>query len=372
MASTLWLLRRNAYPRFLGYYAAAVSASAPRNRARQRVSRLCESGADARTVRLDLLKEIDKVVDFDAFAWLLTDPETSVGSSPLADVPCLPELPRLIRLKYATRLNRWTTLATPVALLSVASGGDLSRSLLWRELLCRYDVGDIASSVYRDRYGCWGFLDLWRTNGRFTSSEAAFLADIATPVTTALRRAQANTFVAERRPRPRGPVVLLLSPDLDVRAQTPETGEYLRALVPPDGEQEPVPAAAYNVAAQLVATEAGIDSNPPSARVHLSGGLWLSLRAARIGDPGNGNQRDIAVSVEETAPDERAALFARAHGLSPRETELLLALASGGDTRQLARQLFVSEHTVQDHLRLIFTKTGARSRTALLARALGT
>ena len=349
-----------------------MTPSAPRSRARQRVVRLCESGADARTLRLNLLEEIGKVVDFDAYAWLLTDPETSVGASPLADVPCLPELPRLIRLKYLTRLNRWTALTTPVALLSLASGGDLSRSPLWRELLRRYDVGDIASSVYRDRYGWWGFLDLWRINDRFTSAEAAFLAGIAAPVTTALRRAQANTFAPEHRPRPRGPVVLLLSPDLDVRAQTPETEDYLRTLVPPDGEQAPVPAAAYNVAAQLVATEADIDDNPPSARVHLSGGLWLTLRAARIGDLGNGNQRDIAVSVEESAPDERAALFARAHGLSPRETQLLLVLASGGDTRQLARQLFLSEHTVQDHLRWIFTKTGTRSRTALLARALGT
>ena len=36
------------------------------------------------------------MVKFDAYAWLLTDPETEVGSAPLADVPCLPELPRLI------------------------------------------------------------------------------------------------------------------------------------------------------------------------------------------------------------------------------------------------------------------------------------
>jgi hypothetical protein len=38
------------------------------------------------------LKELRQTVPFDAYAWLLTDPETSVGSSPLADVPCLPEL----------------------------------------------------------------------------------------------------------------------------------------------------------------------------------------------------------------------------------------------------------------------------------------
>lgn len=35
-------------------------------------------------------------------------PGNYVGSSPLADVSCLPELPTLIRLKYRTEMNRWT------------------------------------------------------------------------------------------------------------------------------------------------------------------------------------------------------------------------------------------------------------------------
>jgi hypothetical protein len=55
--------------------------------------RICGSAGDARTLRLQLVAEIRQVVGFEAYAWLLTDPETSVGSSPLADVPCLPELP---------------------------------------------------------------------------------------------------------------------------------------------------------------------------------------------------------------------------------------------------------------------------------------
>jgi DNA-binding CsgD family transcriptional regulator len=82
--------------------------------------------------------------------------------------------------------------------------------------------------------------------------------------------------------------------------------------------------------------------------------------------------RDIAVSIKETSPTERLALFGRAFGLSARESELLHHLASGGDTRDLARQMFVSEHTVQDHLKSIFAKTSARSRRTLLSRALGT
>jgi hypothetical protein len=44
---------------------------------------------------------------------------------------------------------------------------------------------------------------------------------------------------------PPGPVVLLLSPGLAVRAQTPQTQRYLRVLVPSDAEdQAPVPARA--------------------------------------------------------------------------------------------------------------------------------
>ena len=166
--------------------------------------------------------------------------------------------------------------------------------------------------------------------------------------------------------------MLLLSRDLEVRAQTPETQRYLRMLVPPAPDQPPVPAGAYNVAAQLLAAEAGVDQNPPSARVHLSHGRWLTLRAGRIGSAGAPEDRDIAVSIEETSPAERLALFARAFGLSAREAELLRQLAAGGDTRDLARQMFLSEHTVQDYLKSIFTKTSVRSRRALLSRALGT
>jgi hypothetical protein len=128
----------------------------PADRFSEHVARVCASGADARTLRLELLAELGRLVPFDAYAWVLTDPGTSVGSAPLADVPALSELPRLIRLRYVTALNRWTSLTrTPVALLSEATGGELSRSLLWRELLSRHGVSDVASSVFRDRNGRW-------------------------------------------------------------------------------------------------------------------------------------------------------------------------------------------------------------------------
>jgi len=352
-----------------------VASSAGGTRSPERIEKICQTAADAQTLRLQVLEEIRRIVPFDAHAWLLTDPVTAVGSSPLADVPCLPELPRLIRMKYLTEVNRWTRLTTPVALLSKATAGIPSRSLLGQELLARYDVVDIASVVFGDPFGCWGFLDLWRgaALGCFTAADQAYLVGIAGPVTTALRRAQSRTFVAvdAQQRYPRGPVVLLLSSDLRVLAQTPETQEYLRVLVPPDADRSPIPASAYNVAAQLLAIEAGVDASPASARVHLSGGRWLTLRAARIGSGRTSHEADIAVTIEDSSPPERADLFARAYGLSSRERELLGHLVTGRDTRDLARLMFLSAHTVQDHLKSIFTKTSVHSRRTLLSHALG-
>jgi DNA-binding CsgD family transcriptional regulator len=243
-------------------------------------------------------------------------------------------------------------------------------------LLSDHGVVDMASCVFRDRFGCWGFLDLWRTGGggHFTTPETAYLTGFVEAVTKTLRRCQANTFVVRPdRPSQRpGPVVLLLSPQLEVLGQTPETHEYLRVLVPPADGRAPIPASAYNVGAQLLAVEADVDRNPPSARVHLSDGRWVSLRAARIGDVLPSGDRNIAVTIEDTPHHERVSLFGRAFGLSPREIELLGHLVTGTDTRELAHRMFLSEHTVQDHLKSIFVKTGTRSRRSLLSRALGT
>ncbi len=354
-----------------------MSAAPLSSEARRAVLNACDTATDARSLRIAVLEQIARVVDFEAYAWLLTDPKTSVGTSPLADVPWLPQLPRQIRLKYQTPVNRWTRLKRePVALLHKATRGNLAASLVWRELLSDYGIGDVASIVFRDRFGCWAFMELWRsrTQGPFSQDEAAFMADLAPTLTAALRRTQAITFAAETPPDESvpGPVVLLLSADLEVHAQTPETQAYLRLLVPPAEGRARVPATAYNVGAQLLAVEAQVDVNPPQARVHIAESLWVTARAARIDDSLAPVDRDIAVTMERSTPAERADLFARVFGLSRRETELLDHLALGQDTREVAGAMFVSENTVQDHLKSIFAKTGTHNRRTLLARALGT
>jgi DNA-binding CsgD family transcriptional regulator len=342
---------------------------------RERIERLCRAETRSRQLRVAILEELGRAIGFDSYVFVATDPHTCVGCDPLADVPLLDQLPRLIRLKYATAVNRWTTLRDPpVALLHQGTAGRPEHSLLWRDMLGPVGVVDVASAVFRDRFGCWGFLDLWRARPAtpFASAHADFLAAIAPAVTEGLRRTQAATF-ADRRADVdrRGSLVLLLSPEMTIRAQTPGTHEYLRRLLPTTPERSPIPAAAYNVAAQLIAAEAGVDDHPPSARVHLAEGLWITLRAARIGTDTPIRGSDIAVTIEYATPAERLDVFGRAFALSARERELLTVLADGVDTREAGSRLFLSRHTVQDHLKSVFDKTGTRSRRELLARALG-
>ena len=74
--------------------------------AAERIEQICLSTPDSTRLRIEVLREIGTIIDYDAHVWLATDPRTAVGSAPLADVPCLPELPEAIRLKYLTEVNR--------------------------------------------------------------------------------------------------------------------------------------------------------------------------------------------------------------------------------------------------------------------------
>ncbi len=334
---------------------------------------IAATGVDDRDLRAQILDVIQGFIPFDAYAFLLTDPTTSVGCSPVADVPNLATLPDLIRLKYLTSVNRWTGLpASGCATLGQATGGRPARSLLWREHLARLGIVDVVSVVFTDRFGWWGFLDLWRREGRFTDDEVAALADVRPAVTSRLRGVQAAGFkAAEVAPGHRGPGALVLSPALTIRAQTAQTEDWLTALVPPQTGRSAVPASAYNVAAQLLATEAGVDAHPAQARVHLGRGTWLTLRADRLGGPEPVEHRDIVVTMEASSPTERRDIFSRSHGLTGREAEVLRHLADGYDTRTVARLMSISELTVQDHLKSVFTKTLTSSRRELLAMSLG-
>jgi DNA-binding CsgD family transcriptional regulator len=85
--------------------------------------------------------------------------------------------------------------------------------------------------------------------------------------------------------------------------------------------------------------------------------------------------RAVAAGLIVRAPAPREAGFAamgegEGHALlTPRELEVLAALAEGMTNKAIARRLDISLHTVKFHVESLFRKLGARTRTEAVAKA---
>ena len=64
-----------------------------------------------------------------------------------------------------------------------------------------------------------------------------------------------------------------------------------------------------------------------------------------------------------TGPFERDETRLQQLGITPRELEILEAIAAGLSNREIAERLFVSENTVKTHTARLFDKLSARRRT---------
>lgn len=322
------------------------------------IERLARTVSDSRELRARVITHLRRTIPFDWYVFVLTDPVTTVGVDPLAEVPAAVRLPELIGAKYLTELNRWTSLAGAATL-----GDRAAESPVWQQVQRALGVVDVLSVVFRDGHGCWGFLDLWSREPFGNQDVRRINADVPA-VTEALRREQARSLRRPAAGEVGGPVVLVLDESLRVVSRTAAAEDWLARLLPPAGGVLPVPAAAYNVAAQLVARERGVDAHEPRGRVHLGGGSWISVSAARLGP-------DVVVAMEPITAADRLDLIGRGFALSPRERTVVAEVCAGRTTADVAASLHLSPLTVQDHLKSVFRRTGVRSRRELAALALG-
>lgn len=94
------------------------------------------------------------------------------------------------------------------------------------------------------------------------------------------------------------------------------------------------------------------------------GAIARAVRAVADGDTVLSGAVGDAVRRRSRESDARAL-----PGLSTRESEVLTLVARGWDNPQIARELFLSVKTVQNHVSTLLGKTGARTRAELVALA---
>lgn len=92
-------------------------------------------------------------------------------------------------------------------------------------------------------------------------------------------------------------------------------------------------------------------------------GIWLGLKLTRVKVVEV--VREVPVAGDFVRNEARQAEL----GITPRELEILEALAAGHSNREIAERLFVSENTVKTHTANLFTKLQARRRTQAVQRA---
>ncbi|HET7889787.1 MAG TPA: response regulator transcription factor [Bradyrhizobium sp.] len=115
----------------------------------------------------------------------------------------------------------------------------------------------------------------------------------------------------------------------------------------------------------------GLGIGPGIADDRLSGALPRDADARQI----DAAIRAVAAGLIVRAPPPRDNGFAAMREndgqalLTPRELEVLAALAEGLTNKAIARRLDISLHTVKFHVESLFRKLGARTRTEAVVKA---
>jgi DNA-binding CsgD family transcriptional regulator len=329
-----------------------------------------QADLDVDEARRAVIAELRKAIGFARWCWPLTDPDSGLAMSGIGEFDFASSLPRLVALEEQGDVTSKPHLivgAGASVALSAATRGDLARSRRWRECLHPYGIGDEVMTACRDRYGCWGTVELMRDSDDkpFHDEDVRLLDGLAATLGSLVRRdfgRNRTDSVADGDAHPPGTIVL--DGTLSMTGWTASVHHWLRDL---DGG-DMLPPAVYEIGARVLTPPGSAHRLPPRVRLRTRSGRWCVIEGGCL--EGDASQR-VAIAVRTATADEIFDLLCKAHGLTGRERQLVSLARGGLATTQLARALGISAYTVQDHLKAIFDKTGVRSRRALLSHLTG-
>jgi DNA-binding CsgD family transcriptional regulator len=342
--------------------------------AEDRIARLAQEGLDLPAFWQQCSAVIARAVPhFQSPCWFTLDPATLLATSHYQTE--LPELPEEW-MAYEYLEEDYHSLAgvarskMGASTLHEVTGGDPSKSRAWRDFIVPYGGDQELLVALRDRAGSvWGVVGLYREPDRpqFSVQEVEFMRTVAPALAAGAQRGLLIAEAAESE-SPEAPGLLVLNEDFAVDSVTPGTERWLDEL--PQGSWQTankLPPAVLAVAGR--ALRSAEDENSPGdvafARVLSQGGRWVVLHGASM--TGSGSRR-VAVIIEPAHPARISPLLMAAYNLTDREQEVTRLVLQGDSTAQIAEALFVSPHTVQQHLKTIFEKTGVRSRRDLVGK----
>lgn len=333
-------------------------------RVRRRVAQACKPATSPAALFTAVQQALQREVPADRWCAMTLDPATSLPTGGIHEHGFSPEGGRrLLQLEFGGTedVNVLADLArgrAAVNTLSQATQGDVARSARYREVLVPEGLTHELRAVFRDAHGPWAAMVLLRAGGTkdFDAQDVALLAAINEPVTRALRRL---LLLAEMQAhaRPDAPALLMLHDEgegeLALRHASASARQWLEQI--DDSTAGPLPYALYSLALNARRTGQGV------ARIRTRAGRWLTAHAEAAG-------RQVSLILQPSRPHEIAQVMAAAYGLTSREAEVARLVAAGCPNAEVARLLFVSRYTVEDHLKKSYEKLGVNSRSELVSR----
>jgi DNA-binding CsgD family transcriptional regulator len=341
-----------------------------RRRAEDKIARLAGSGLDLVTFwRACNEVLIDAIPHYQRPCWFTVDPASLLMTSHFQEG--LPEFPpEWVAQEYAgDDVNRICDVArssSGISTLHEATNGEPRSSPRWHANMA-YGGDQELIAALRTRSGqVWGSLGLYREPDRplFDDTERAFIGSISPDLAAGARRALLVGEAADPE-GPDAPGLVVLAADWRPESFSPGVQRWLDDL--PDGQAGRLPPAVLAVAGRALRSADGPDdlAEVAVARVLTRSGTWIVLHGVPMVA---GGLRRVAVIVEPAHPARITPLLMSAYGLTEREQELTRLVLQGFSTSEVAQRLVISAHTVQQHLKNVFDKTGVRSRRDLVTK----
>ncbi len=339
-------------------------------RTRREIAAFAASGMSLADLYPSALAVVQHEVPFEQGCWAGVDPDSLVMTSVTNYRPWAVKKDeyeeyslRFAESEYAGQEpNTFAELLRrprPIARISDAPHRDVVRSVRINDLLKPQGLEHELRAAFRIDDACWGVGSIFRDAGHdFTDREVEFLDAVTATLAAATRIAV--RLAQHRGPAAVGPVIILAGLHGELRAATSAAAAWLAEV------EEAAPGrftmTLYSVVAQAHAAASGT----ARARMRDAGNNWVLLQASRLimGD----DPEQMVVTVEPATTHDLATLLLTAYGVTAREREVCLEVLSGNSTAEIGRQLFISPHTVHDHLKSLFGKVGVGSRGELVAK----
>jgi DNA-binding CsgD family transcriptional regulator len=347
-------------------------ASYAKQRAADRIAELTGRGHDLVTFWQEATEVLASAVPhYWTPCWYTLDPASLLVTSHFHKG--LDELPPewLAHEYYEDDVNKLVDVARSergVSTLHEATGGDPASSARWHFNMKMGGDLELIAALRTPTGDAWGALGLYREPGAplFDRDELELVRSLA-PLLAQAARLALLVGEATDPEGPESPGLVVLTETWNVESATPGVDRWLSELPDGDWDAGRLPAAVYAVAGRALRTADAPDvpGEVAVARVLSRSGTWFVLHGAALVADGT---RRVAVIVEPAHPARISPLLMSAYGLTQREQEVTRLVLQGESTTEIAERLVVSPHTVQQHLKRIFEKTGVRSRRDLVGK----